>query len=203
LNNSAAVNLTAGQQVDVVLEYYERGGGAVMRWRWQTPGAAGFAAVPAHYLVPATVTPPVPPSGGLRGQYFSGVALGGAALLTRTEAVNVDWGTAAPGPGVPADNFSARWTGFVTIPTTGSYVFRTQSDDGVRLWVGGSRRINNWTDHSPTNNDSSALNFTAGQKVPITLEYYERGGGAVIRLQWRTPGATTHVPIPAAQLSVN
>jgi mono/diheme cytochrome c family protein len=206
LNNSAAVSLTAGQQVDVVLEYYERGGGAVMRWRWQTPGAAGFAAVPAHYLVPTTVTPPVPPvppSGGLRGQYFSGVALGGAALLTRTEAVNVDWGTAAPGPGVPADNFSARWTGFVTMPTTGSYMLRTLSDDGVRLWVGGSRRINNWSDHGPTYNTTSSLNFSAGQKVPVTLEYYERGGGAVLRLEWRPPGSSSYVAIPAERLSIN
>jgi hypothetical protein len=141
--------------------------------------------------------------GGLRGQYFTGVALAGSALLTRTEAVDFNWGSSAPGAGVPADNFSVRWTGFVTIPTTGSYVFRTQSDDGVRLWINGTRRINNWTDHGPTNNDSAALNFTAGQKVPVTLEYYERGGGAVIRLQWRTPGAGTHVAIPAAQLSVN
>jgi PA14 domain len=131
------------------------------------------------------------------------VALGGAALLTRTEAVNFDWGNAAPGPGVPADNFSARWTGFVTMPAAGSYVLRTHSDDGVRLWVAGSRRINNWTDHGPTYNTTTSLTFSAGQKVPVTLEYYERGGGAVIRLEWRPPGASSYVAIPLDRLSVN
>ncbi len=204
LNNSGAFNLTAGQQVDVVLEYYERSGGAVMRWRWQPPGAAGFTTVPAHYLIPVALTPPAPPPvGGLQAQYFSGVALGGVALLTRTEAVNFDWGAAAPGPGLPVDNFSTRWTGFVTIPATGSYVLRTLSDDGVRLSVSGTRRINNWTDHGPTYNTTASLNFSAGQKVPVTLEYYERGGGAVIRLEWRPPGSTSYVAIPLDRLSVN
>src|SRR4029079_12738868 len=67
--------------------------------------------------------------GGLIGRYYGGVALAGNPLLTRTEAVNFDWGSSAPGPGVPANQFSVRWTGTITIPTTGSYRLRTVSDD--------------------------------------------------------------------------
>jgi YVTN family beta-propeller protein len=138
---------------------------------------------------------------GLTGSYFGGTALAGAALTTRIETVDFDWGTGQPSTGVPADSFSVRWTGTLTVPSTGSYRFQTVSDDGVRLWVGGTQRINNWTDHGPTTDTSAAVSLTAGQRVSITLEYYENGGGAVVRLLWLPPGAATYVPIPAAQLN--
>ena len=149
------------------------------------------------------VTAPAPANSGagLLGTYYSGTALAGTPLVTRVQAVDFDWGTGRPAVGVPADNFSVRWTGTVTVPTTGSYRFRTVSDDGVRLWVGGTQRINNWTVHAPTTNTSGAFNLTAGQRVTVTLEYYERGGGAVMRLQWLTPGTTTYVAVPASRLN--
>jgi len=151
----------------------------------------------------ATAPSPVANGGGLVGRYYSGMALAGSALLTRTEAVNFDWGSGAPGAGVPANQFSVRWTGTITIPTTGSYRFRTVSDDGVRLWLSGTQRINNWTNHSATNDTTGSLNFTAGQRVPVTLEYYENGGNAVMRLQWRLPGSSSYVAIPVGNLNAN
>ena len=99
--------------------------------------------------------------------------LTGTPALTRTEAVNFDWGTDAPGTGVGADNFSVRWTGEVKTPTTGSYRFRTVSDDGVRLWVNGVQVINNWTLHSATTNTSSTINLAANTRYAIRMEYYE------------------------------
>jgi hypothetical protein len=200
LNSSASISLTAGTQVNVIMEYYERGGGAVARLRWQGPGSGSFVAIPAASLMPAALTPPVATQ-GLKADYFNNIGLTGTAALTRYEAVNFNWGTGAPGTGVNADNFSARWTGFVTIPTTGSYRFRTYSDDGVRLWLGGTQRINNWTDHSPTYNTSTTLSYSAGQRIAVTLEFYERGGGAVMQLQWLRPGTSTYVAIPVTNLA--
>jgi YVTN family beta-propeller protein len=151
----------------------------------------------------ASAPAPATSGAGLAGRYFNNMTLSGTPVLTRTEAVNFDWGNGAPGIGVNANQFSVRWTGTVTIPTTGSYTFRTNSDDGVRLWVNGTQRINNWTDHAPTLNTSSSLSFTAGQRISITLEYYENGGGAVMQLQWLTPGAGSYVAIPASRLNTN
>jgi YVTN family beta-propeller protein len=197
VNTSAAIPLTAGRRVALRVEYYERGGGATMRLRWQVPGATSTAVVPADRLHPAAdevVT-------GLRGDYFANVTLSGTAALTRFQAVDFDWGTGSPGTGVPSDNFSARWTGFLTAPAAGTYRFRTVSDDGVRLWVNGSRLINNWTDHGPTTDTSAAITLSAGQRVPIGLDYYERGGGAVVRLQWLRPGTSQYAPVPASVLT--
>lgn len=146
---------------------------------------------------------PLTAGGGLLGSYFNGIALAGDALLVRTEGVNFSWGTAAPASTVPADLFSVRWTGSVTIPTTGTYRFRTVSNDGVRLWVNDVRRINVWTTHSSRTDTTIALNFIAGQRVPIRLEYYDQAGSAVIRLQWLPPGKTTYAAIPTGSLNPN
>jgi mono/diheme cytochrome c family protein len=139
---------------------------------------------------------------GLQGRYYAGNALDGSARLSRVEAVNFGWGNGSPGNNVPADNFSARWTGFVTIPRAGTYRFRTVADDGVRLWVDSTRRILNWSNKSAAATTTSAgITFKAGQKVPVTLEYYENRQGAVVRLQWQTPGTSSYVPIPLSALS--
>lgn len=101
---------------------------------------------------------------------------------------------------MPVDNFSARWTGKLIVPTSGLYRLRTTSDDGVRLWVNGTPVIDNWTDHGPATDTSAAIALGAGTQADIKLEYYERGGGATMRLQWLPPGATTFAAIPTAQL---
>jgi large repetitive protein len=139
-------------------------------------------------------------SGGLVGSYFNNLTLTGTPALVRTEAVNFDWGSGSPGAGIGVNNFSARWTGSVLATSSGSFRFRTRSDDGVRLWVNNVQVINNWTDHSPTNNTSGTINLVAGQRYSIRLEYYERGGGAVMQMLWLTPGASTYVAVPAASL---
>jgi hypothetical protein len=100
---------------------------------------------------------------------------------------------------VNADNFSVRWTGRVQAPVTGSYRFTTLSDDGVRLWVNGQLLIDNWTNHAPTTNTSAAISLSAGVKYTITLEYYEKTGGATARLQWSYTGQALQV-IPQSRL---
>ncbi len=148
----------------------------------------------------AAVAPPSTTGSGLRGEYFGNVSLSGTPSLTRIQAVDFDWGTASPGAPIAANNFSVRWSGTVRAATTGTYRFQTRSDDGVRLYVNGNLVINNWTDHGPTNNSSTSISLTAGQRYAIRMEYYERSGGAVARLRWLTPGSLSYVAIPASAL---
>jgi len=198
-DTSVGINLVAGVKYDIRLEFYEKGGGATVRLRWLTPGDAAFVAVPASRLF----APVVVAGSGLAASYFNNTTLTGTAVLSRTEAVNFDWGTGAPGTGVNANNFSVRWSGTVAATTAGSFRFQTETDDGVRLWVNGVQVINNWTDHSASTNTSAAITLTAGQRVSIRMEYYEKSGGAVARLRWLVPGGSTYGVIPAANLFTN
>jgi YVTN family beta-propeller protein len=198
-DTSTGINLTAGVKVDVKLEYYEKAGGATMRLRWLTPGDADYITVPAARLLPTVASM----GGGLVANYFNNTALSGTAVLVRNEAVDFNWGSGSPGAGVNADNFSARWSGTVVATAAGSYRFQTESDDGVRLWVNGALLIDRWTDHGPTTDTSAAVSLTAGQRVTVRMEYYEKGGGAVARLRWLPPGASSYVAVPAANLYAN
>jgi hypothetical protein len=102
------------------------------------------------------------------------------------------------GPGINADNFSARWTGQVLAPKSEYFTFYTQSNDGVRLWVNGVKLVDNWTNHSVVEN-SGGLWLTAGQRYSITMEYYDSSGEAVARLLWSAPGLAK-ATIPQSQL---
>jgi hypothetical protein len=136
---------------------------------------------------------------GLKGEYFDGVSLTGQPLLTRIENVGFNWGGASPGDPVPVDAFSVRWTGSLLLPASGSYVFRTNSDDGIRLWVDGDLIINNWSDHSATVNIAPAVQLDASDPVAIKVEYYESGGDAVAEVYWSGPGIANQI-IPASFL---
>ena len=198
LDTSAAITLAAGQRVSIVVEYQEYTGGATMQLSWKTPGTTSYVAVPASRLyAPGAVAS----SGtGLLGQYFSTYDLSGSVVLQRIEAVDFDWGTAAPGPGVPADFFSARWRGQVEADATGNYQFQTNSDDGVRVWVNGVLIINNWTPHGPTVDTSANIAMTTGQRYSIVVEYQEYTGGATMQLRWKPPGSTTFSEVPTVRL---
>jgi hypothetical protein len=51
-NTSTSFTLTAGQRYSIVVEYYERGGGATMQLRWRAPNTTTYSAVPLSALAP-------------------------------------------------------------------------------------------------------------------------------------------------------
>lgn len=135
---------------------------------------------------------------GLRAQYYSGTALS-SLVFTRTDAlVDFTWGTGSPGAGVPADNFSARWSGRVIPPATGAHTFIAQADDGVRLWINGQQIINSWVSGGLATRSGTA-SLTAGQEADIVVEYFESTGSAEMHLSWSGPGFTQQV-IPTNRL---
>jgi hypothetical protein len=67
--NSGTIGMTAGQKVDLKMEFYENGGGAVAKLLWSSPSTAKQV-VPQSQLYPAAsggspAPPPPPPSGNL------------------------------------------------------------------------------------------------------------------------------------------
>jgi hypothetical protein len=123
--------------------------------------------------------------------------LGTLKVSTTAREVDFDWKEGAP-EGVRADNFRARWSGWVKPEASGTYTFTTLADDGVRLWVGGKKIIDDWKERVPTENSGQA-NLVAGQLTPIRLEYFEKGFGASARLSWSRGGQAPQV-MPASVL---
>ena len=48
---------------------------------------------------------------------------------------------------MPAEEFTAVWDGFLLTPTSRPYRFELESDDGARLYLGGTLVIDNWGQH--------------------------------------------------------
>lgn len=103
-------------------------------------------------------------------------------------------------PRTQDDNFAFLWEGFIRIPESGSYTFRTNSDDGSKLYIGAydhnaTALVNNDGLHGPQNRDGT-ITLTAGVH-PIAMTFYEQGGGEVMNVSWSTPGSGGNfVPIP-------
>jgi hypothetical protein len=144
-------------------------------------------------------TTPVAATGdGLKGQYYDSLGFQNLKVTRVDPTVNFSWGTGAPATGMGADSFNVRWTGYVVPKNTETYTFYTKSDDGVRLWVNGKRLIDNWTNHSATEN-SGSIALQAGQKYAIKMEYYENTGNATATLSWSSASQAKQI-IPQSQL---
>ncbi|MGY8687698.1 MAG: PA14 domain-containing protein, partial [Verrucomicrobiales bacterium] len=136
---------------------------------------------------------------GLKGSYHNSIDLTNKRFERIDHQIDFNYGSLSPDTAqLGNDNFSESWTGWVVPETTGTYTFCTLSDDGVRLRVNDQLLVNNWTLHGPIE-DTGTISLTAGVPVPITLDHYEAGGGASIRLSWSGPGVAKQV-IPEKNL---
>lgn len=142
---------------------------------------------------------PLAPRTGLYATYYDNADFTGTSLSRIDTTVDFDWGQSSPAPVIGPDTFSARWTGYVKPPTTGTYTFSANTDDGVRLWVNNQQLINNWVNQSATEK-SGAIQLTGGQRYPITMEYYDNSGGASAKLSWSGPGIAKQI-VPQSVLS--
>jgi beta-glucosidase len=135
---------------------------------------------------------------GFKAEYFSNKTLAGPPVVTRIDReVNFDWGMQNPATGIPADDFSARWTGKLTPATTGKYRFGAIADDGVRVYLDGKLIAEDWTDHAPAT-ITGEVTLEAGKSYDVKMEYYEGKIGAVARLVWQPPVVKTGSPYAEA-----
>ena len=87
--------------------------------------------------------------------------------------------------GCPHDRFAARFTGEISIEQGGHYTFETTSDDGSKLWVGGTLVVNNDGLHGPAKR-SGPIHLQPGY-YPITVTFFENWGGAYLDVEYSGP----------------
>jgi hypothetical protein len=130
-----------------------------------------------------------------QGEYFNNRDLAGLPTMVRDDgdgALDFDWGLKSPdaGCGVRQDDFSVRWTR-VTPFGDGAYRFTIEADDGVRLYIDGQKRLDQWRDQMASHTLDAVM--TAGNHE-ITLEYYEHAGSAAVKLWWERHPCFANVP---------
>ena len=98
------------------------------------------------------------PTSGLQETVFSTANLSGSAFASGTASTVNLTDVSTPSSGA----FSTRFSGAVTPLYSESYTFSTQSSDGVALWINGQLLINDWNNHTSTN-DSGTISLTASR----------------------------------------
>jgi len=135
---------------------------------------------------------------GLRGEYFGRMDLTRPRASRVDATVDFDWGPGRPHPSVHADSFSVRWTGWVRPRFSERYTFHVVADDGVRLWVDGTRLVDVWKEQDAAEHSGSAV-LTAGRRYKLRMEFYENSGNASAKLLWSSRSQGKQV-IPRGQL---
>ncbi len=140
-----------------------------------------------------------------KGEYWPNPTLSGTPVLVRNDrALDFDWGTGSPAWGLPADNFSARWTRQVTFEPARYRLF-AQADDGVRIFVDNTLISDEWHPSDASRVYTVDLLLTGARR--LTVEYYEATGRALLKFWWQrigdwptpTPTRTpTSTPTPTA-----
>ena len=127
-----------------------------------------------------TVVPYTPPPADTQWHisYYASADLSGAVVLQNGATdLNFNWGTGAPGTGVPSTNFSLRAVRAITTDAA-TYFVKTTSDDGARLYIDGKLILDHWAEQ-PQTDYSAYVDLTAGAHT-ITVEYFQKGGLAVL-----------------------
>ncbi len=135
---------------------------------------------------------------GLQGDYFNAPDFTEPKFARVDAKIDFDWSTGSPGGGVDADTFSVRWTGALRPADSGMHTFHLTADDGARLWVGEQLLIDSWQAGNTTTRDGS-LALDAGKLYRVKLEYFEKVGAALVRLEWTNAKGKREM-IPSAAL---
>jgi uncharacterized repeat protein (TIGR02543 family) len=134
---------------------------------------------------------------GLVGSYFNNATFTGTPALTRTELPAINLGAGAgPVAGFGTSGWAVRWDGMLSAPVAGNYTIRTTNltDDGVRVWVGGTLLIDNWTTPSAASRQA-VVTLGANVPVPIRVELRDQSGSARLTLDWMAPWDSTFQPM--------
>jgi RHS repeat-associated protein len=196
----SGIQLTAGQVVPIAIEYQDAV--AVAYARFMVKGAVVEQMIPTEWL--QTGARQLTQGNGLTGTYYIDPgthdlnATTKTAFLSRTDStISFDWGTASPVQGGPGD-FMSRWTGYITVPTSGNYIFGTNGDDGTRVKIGNTQVLDAW---SGCCNQvyGGGIALTANTPYEITIDHFDGGGPGRMAL-W-VKGTVAEQIVPSKWLS--
>lgn len=100
------------------------------------------------------------------------------------------------------DGVGARMTGFIRFDQPGDYKFAFESNDGVRLEIGGEMVLQDPDVHGDRFSDIGRVTVAEPGWYPITIRYFERKNTSTLRFHWSPPETEGTMPlVPAEALS--
>ena len=167
------------------------GQGVAVNYAPGTLGVVPLQILPADVLTPSSGTGP-----GLFGTYYAGADLSGP--VSRTAVVRTLDGSSVLG----STARSARWTGTLTPPVSGTYRFSLQHSGIARLFINGTLVASGDTEGldnailglqaAPPVTAQGLADLTAGSPAAIAVEYVVGSSfiGSALHLGWAPPDPT-------------
>ena len=82
----------------------------------------------------------------------------------------------------------AEITGLIRLEKAGTYAFALNSNDGIRLWVGGAQIVDDPGVHADQFSPIGEVSVETPGWYPFKLLYFERKNTSTLQLHWRQPG---------------
>lgn len=161
------------------------------RWvGWATLGTV-FTGAPA---TPAGIPPNFSsPGTGLACLFYNNTSLSGAPILQ--DVRRPVWSNVSNGDVTGFDGeLGVSCRGSLKLPSTGTFRFVLQSDEGCRLWLDGVPFIDDWNTNFG-DRSSGLFNGTAGQIVNIRAEMFNSSNATTFQIAWSIDSAPV-VPVP-------
>ena len=148
------------------------------------------------------------PVEGVWAEYYNGKNLDEFVSAEEKDTIGGSWGeNAPPVKGMNRTNYSIKFSGRIKAPYTGSYIFTTNSDDGVTLTIDGQEVIYDAGPHFPERR-SGVIELEEGKFYDIVAVYYNGELGGSLELSWQygdnpeeiIPDGAIYLPMYPVQL---
>lgn len=126
---------------------------------------------------------------GLNAAIYTSHDAAEPTVVRQDPAIQFDWGSGSPAPGIPADDFRIVWTGRVQAPDTATYRFRANVDDHLEVKIDGhTMPLFRYGE-----NREGSLRMEAGKWYDFEADYREFGGDAKATMYWESKSAARHI----------
>lgn len=137
--------------------------------------------------------PALAASQGLFGRYYPNASFGGVPVAKVDGTMGFNWSTNAPVQGVPADYFSARWTGYLTPEMTGNYTISVWTTDDISLSFKGEELLKFNGNGLFREVRSTLQPLVQGQRYNIKLDMVTMDGPKRLQLKWTKPNGVEEI----------
>ncbi|WP_374634425.1 PA14 domain-containing protein [Ferrovibrio sp.] len=96
--------------------------------------------------------------------------------------------------------FGVVFTGFINFDKPGTYHITVNSNDGIRIYIGGKMVLEDPFVHADAMANPVALDIAAPGWYPITMQYFQKRNTATLQFFWQPPNANNMSIIPASAL---
>jgi len=179
--DSPPLKLEKGKRYQMKLEYVERSeyANCTLKWSSKTMKDALVRAMP-----PGDGDGVLPPDGFL-AEY--GALASAKTLLTRRELVaGGNWKSGSPSNEIPNDKFWARYTGWITPPADGEYIFNLDFDEGVLFYLDDVLLYDSGNRGTEAKADLPGVTLKGGKHYFVRAEYREWSEYAHFFMSWHS-----------------